>query len=146
MKKLLHSHKFKKILIGLGALVTLLIVFQAGILVGFHRANFSHRLGENYGEHRKEFLNTHGALGRIVSISLPTIIIEDREKVEKVVRADEDTEIRGGHEQMHLTDLQIGDTIAVIGKPDENAQIEAKLIRLLAPSSEQIITSTTTNQ
>jgi len=56
-------------------------------------------------------------------------VIKSRENVEKVIITAEDTTITKGQETIK-DGLKVGDRVVIIGSPDEQGQIEAKLIRL----------------
>lgn len=150
----------KTVLRSLGALVVALLIFQAGIFVGYHKASFSYRSGDNFhrmfgaSEHRgmmdregsfgffrNGFTSAYGTTGTIVKITLPAIIVAGTDKVEKVVVVNERTIVRHLREDFKSTDLKVGDSIIVIGSPDDKAQIEAKLIRVL-PTSVSMATTT----
>ena len=75
----------------------------------------------------------HGAAGKIIKTELPTFVIEGTDKVEKVIRTDDDTSIRRFRESVAATDLKIGDFVIVIGTPNDAGEIEARLIRLMPP-------------
>lgn len=161
LKDYMHSKGFKKALCVIGVLIIALIIFQAGMFVGYRRAAFSYRFGDNYhqmfGVHRGEFSdrnrmgmfggefsNTHGAIGRIISITLPTMMIEDRDGVEKVILLGSGTDIRRFRDAVKAEELKMGDTVVVMGSPNEDAQIDAKLIRLMPDSFDGHIMSTGT--
>ena len=133
-------------LIAITALFCLLAIFEAGVFVGFHKARFSERMGNNYfyrtfgapqggmhgGVFEEELPNAYGAAGKIVSVSLPTFIVDDR-GVEKVIVIRGDTQIKRFHDTATSSDIAADDFAVIIGQPDEKAQIQAKLIRLLPP-------------
>lgn len=145
MKELLHSHRSKKILKSIGLFIIILVSFQAGIMVGFHKAAFSYRFGENYYNefegkhhgndlmHNERFPDSHGAMGKVVSVHLPSLIIVDPSNTEKVVVLDDDTLVRRYRDTLPQGELKVGDFIVAIGSPNEKGEIEAKLIRLLPP-------------
>lgn len=141
-----NSPQSKTIKLLLGVIVSLLIlllVFQAGAMVGYRRALFASRLGDNYFRvfdpgprtmpswRAFDFPGGHGAIGEIVKINLPQVIVADRSEVEKVVVVDQKTIIRLGRETASSTNLKIGDSVIVLGAPDEEGQIDARLIRIL---------------
>ncbi len=157
MKQLFHSPRYKKIAYVLGVFIVLLLTFQAGMAVGFHRAEFGHRFDENYmdafGKHpegghegfRDEPFESHGAVGRVLSVSLPTIVVEDK-NVEKVVRVSSSTVVRYFRDHIDVSQIKPNDFIVVIGEPNQASEVEAKLIRMLPPppgfvASTTIITS-----
>lgn len=141
---------FKTILITLGALVVLLIVFQAGMYVGYRKANFAFRWAASY--HRnfggpqngfldnfegKDFVNGHGVAGTIVKIDGPTIIIKGLRDVEKIVTAsDATTTIKKGTDTIKISDLKTDDLIVVIGTPKDDGSVEARLIRVFDPKGD----------
>lgn len=132
-------------------LITLLLVFQAGRFVGFRQAVFSGRLGDNYframeGPNRgplgmrgprgfmtDDLPNGHGAVGKIIKINLPTLIVVGPDGLEKVVKVNDETIVRRFRDNIKISELTVGDSVVVIGSADEVSQIEAKLIRLLPP-------------
>ena len=147
------TEKFKKIVYVVAGVVILLVVFQAGEFVGFHKAAFSYGMGDNYyrafGREplprglNDDFPNAHGATGKIVSVTLPTFVIEDQNHVEKVVRITNATLIRHLRDTATTTDLVPGGFAVVIGTPNSQAEIQAAFIRLLPPPPEMGTTTAT---
>lgn len=144
--KLFQSKTFKRILFGVLAFVVLLLVFQAGMLVGFRKANFSYLWGENY--HRnfagprggfmddmrgRDFIESAGVFGQIIKIDGQNIIIRGKDNVEKIVLVKKDSIIRRFRDTLQLLDLEVDDSLVVIGEPNEAGQIKAKLIRVMPP-------------
>lgn len=162
IKNLMESKMFKKIFCALGVLVAVMIIFQAGVFVGFKKANFSYGLGDNYhrmfgdrdrggflglGERSMmrggDFSNAHGTIGKIVSVNIPLLIVAGQDGVEKNIMINEKTIIRQFRNEVKTTDLKAGDNIVVIGTPNASAQIEATLIRIM-PSLNRSTASTST--
>ena len=145
MKAIFHSHRTKKVLIGIGAFIIILLSFQAGMMVGFHKAASSYRFGDNYyhefegRDHDRGFMDndrfpdSHGAMGRIVSVHLPSLVIADPYNTEKVVVLSDDSVVRRFRDTLPHSALKTNDFIVAIGSPNEKGEIEAKLIRLLPP-------------
>lgn len=163
MKKHIKHIKEKIGRFGILKILIVLIVastiFQAGILVGYHKAGFYKSMGDNYyrpfddkgrgcgqkggmmdgirdgGKFMMQGANIpggHGAVGKIVSINLPTIVVASPDNVEKTVSISDDTLIRQFRKAISATDLKVGEYVVVIG--DTNAEVgvvKAKLIRLL---------------
>ena len=156
IKKIIESKKTMRVLYSLGAIVLALFIFHAGVLVGFRKATFSYRFGDTYyhkafgdrkesfrmGMRRNEFSIGHGAAGKVVSLELPKITILGRDGVEKTVVIDNRTEIRQFRETATTTDIKIDDYAVVLGSPNEQGEIQAKLIRLL-PAPETTTSSST---
>ena len=146
LKRFLESKILVGILYGIGIIIVLTMVFSAGVSVGFHRASFGKAWGENYernfGMMRGEgmnrfdnveqgFPNDHGAIGKIVKITLPTIIVTDKDNTEKVILISSDTKVEKMREEIKSSDLKIDDFIVVIGSPNTQGQIDAKFIRVM---------------
>lgn len=161
LKKCLQSKKFKVLLSVLGGVILALLIFQAGMFVGYRKAAFSFGYGDNYyrmfGErHHGGFMGmrsgifdeglteSHGVIGKIVKVELPTIVVSGRDGIEKVVLITPDTIIRRLRDTIPSTDLKAGDMIAVIGSPNTRSEVEAKYIRLL-PEQMQFMTGGSTS-
>jgi hypothetical protein len=148
-----QSQKFKIALGVLGALIVLLAVFRAGEFVGYRKARFSYRWGENYhrnfagprggffGDVRREFedrdfIGAHGTFGSIISIdssvtSGQTIfVVKGKDDVEKTILISDTTTIKSRRESLRINGLKVDDRVVIIGSPDEQGRIEAKLIRV----------------
>ena len=133
-------------LYALSALFVALLIFQAGMFTGERRAAFTYGTGaayyrvfdENHGPGSRDFLmEAHGAAGKIVSLNLPTFVVSGPDQTEKVVMVGDDTEIRRFHSEASSSDLGVDDFVVVIGEPNSDAQIDAKLIRILPPPPER---------
>ena len=145
IKKVFESTISTRILIVVGVVVVTMLIFSAGIFVGFHKASFGRAWGENYERNfgmgpnrmmfgRDNFPNAHGAVGKIIKIELPTIIVQDeKDNTEKVILIKEggDTRIQEMMTSIKATDLAINDYVVVIGSPNDQGQIEAKFIRVM---------------
>jgi hypothetical protein len=140
IKKVFESKVSFRILGGIGIVIVLLLIFSAGITVGFHKASFGHAWGENYERNFgmmpgrpmfDNFPNAGGAIGKIIKIELPTIIVQDKDNTEKVILIKNDTQIQKMKNSITTKDLKIDDFIVVIGVPNGQGQIEAKFIRIM---------------
>jgi len=142
IKKVFESKVFIGILYGIGIVIILGFVFSAGISVGFRKASFGHAWGDNYERNfgmmpkppflgKDNFPNAHGSIGKIIKMELPTIIVEDKDKTEKVILTKEDTEIQKMKSNITINELKIDDFVIVIGSPNDKGQIEAKFIRIM---------------
>ena len=141
------SKKYTKVIYVFGSIVVLLSTFSLGVSVGFHRASFTKAWDEHYmenfgmhgeypGQNHKHFPNAHGAIGKILKIELPTIIVADKDGTEKVIVLTQNTKIQNGITTIASTDLKINDFIITIGSPNTQGQIEAAFIRILpAPAN-----------
>ena len=145
-KEFFQSKKFTQALYGVGVAIAVLFVFQAGVFVGYKKASFSHRGGDNYfrafGERKhkgifykdalqKDFSVAHGSMGKIISLDLPSFVIENSDNTEKIALISEKTVVRRFRETISPAELNIDDFVVVIGSPDDQGRIEARLIRLM---------------
>ena len=147
--KMFESKNFKRFFIGMVIAIAILLIFEAGESVGFHKARFSYRWAENYqqnfgggmmgrggmmgiagGFSGRDYINTHGIFGPIIKIDGNTIIIKDKDNTEKTITVSSKTTIRKGMQNAAINDLKVDDNITVIGSPNDQGQIEAKFIRL----------------
>lgn len=165
IKEFVQSKVFRKILCGLGVIVIALLILQVGILVGYHKASYSYRYGDNYhktfggargelGDLNKrggmmgflrggDFSNSYGVTGKIIKIDLPTMVVIGQDGIEKVITISDDTTIMHLRDKVRASNLNINDSVVVIGSPNDDSQIEAKLIRIM-PTSQSMKTGTTT--
>ncbi|MEI6553683.1 MAG: hypothetical protein WCO09_03880 [bacterium] len=135
-------------------IIIALIIFQAGMFVGYGKAMFYRSLGDRYYKpfDQKHGPNDqfggfnsfvqdsnlpggHGAVGKIVSINLPNIVVASPDNIEKTINISNDTLIRHFRDNIGAKDLQVGDYIIVLGdtSSSDNGIVNAKLIRLLPP-------------
>ncbi|HET8575217.1 MAG TPA: hypothetical protein VFM02_03560 [Candidatus Paceibacterota bacterium] len=143
------SETARGIMIGLVVAIFLFALFQFGVFVGYQKAHFSGRLGDNY---RKNFENAHqgdpgdffggrmlpgghGASGEIVSIALPKLVIAGPNNLEKTVVVNDETLVREFRNAIKTSDLKVGDHVVVLGTPDDQGQVNAKFIRVMPPPS-----------
>lgn len=147
IKNILESKYFKGFIYGLGIFLVLSFVFQAGMMAGYKRASFGQNFGNNYEKNfrgqkpdkrimgdmvRNDLPNAHGAIGKIIRIDDSSFIVMDnKDKTEKVVIVDNKTEIRKVRSVGTVNDLKIDDYVVVIGSPNNLGQIVSKLIRII---------------
>ncbi|MES2059712.1 MAG: hypothetical protein V4438_01645 [Patescibacteria group bacterium] len=136
-------------LICIAGIIVVVTAFQAGMIVGYKKASFFFHDGDNYyramsGEHHASMMGipnddlpgSFGASGKILKVSLPTIVIEDRDNVEKTVLITDDTIIRMFRGDASTSDIKADDFAIVVGSPNSRSEIEAKLLRILpAPAT-----------
>lgn len=145
LRDVVQSKTFRGILIGVGIVLAALLIFQAGVFVGYRKASFSYRWGENYhrnfggprggflrGPADNDFANPHGAFGKIIKLDLPLVTVQSQD-AEKVVLITASTVIRRFRDTIQPADLKVDDSVVIVGSPNSAGQIEAKLIRILPP-------------
>lgn len=158
LNEFLHSATFKTLLLGACALTILMMVFTAGIFVGYKKMEFSYQWAENYprnfvtttkgsvqdfpgpqqvfvfqGRSPVQALNAYGIFGSILAVRNSSLIIKGTDEAEKNVVVSNGTEIEEGAERISIKDLEIGEQVAVIGQPNQLGQINAELIRVFNP-------------
>lgn len=142
MKDFLHSKTARFILWGLGGLVVLLIVFGAGMMVGYRSGLFASRFGANYyhnflgvGMGPGPMIQPYGATGVVISVGSSTLATKDPNGDEESIVVDSGTVIREMNATIPLGDVQDGSHVAVIGDPNGMGQIHARFIRIFGASS-----------
>lgn len=145
--KFFQSKPFIIITWSIAGLVIILFFLKVGIAIGYKKAQFSYRWGENYhlnfggprggflfladGRGETGFISSHGAVGQIIKIDGNSLIVKDRGEAEKTVLIGDNTTILRMNEEVKLADLKVDNFIVVIGDPNDAGQVEAKLIRIM---------------
>lgn len=141
-KQFLQSHTVTIMLSIIVVLVLVMGAFSVGERVGYHKASFAFQNGNNfYGTFgpngpamfNNDFADAHGSAGKVISITLPTITIEDKDNTEKIISVSDQTVIRKFRDTLTPKDIAVGDFIVAIGEPNAQSQIAATLIRILPP-------------
>jgi len=159
IKTFFQSNSISKIILILSVLLIILVVFQAGFLVGYNKGVFSNNWSKNYMMrgpddtrsffapfmHDDDDVNPHSAAGEIVSINLPTIVIKGPGRAEEIVIIGNDTTIRNFRQSASTSDLVVGKSVVVIGQPNDKGQINASLVRII-PIPKMASSSSSTDQ
>ena len=147
LKEIFKANHFNKLLMVLAGALVLVFVFAAGVLVGHEKGRFSRAWGENYyrnimGPGRRGMMNfarsdfnAHSGVGQIIKIDGNSLIIKDRSNIEKIILVTDKTAIIRDKQNIKITDLEVDDKIVVIGRPNDQGQIEARLIRGMPASA-----------
>ncbi len=158
-KKIFESKWFIGSVFAAGAIIILSAVFQWGEFAGYRRAGMAERWGNSYyrtfGRHdipggsgrflMDDFPNTNGALGKVLKLNgTSSFMIEGLDNTERMVVAGEDTVVRRFRNTVSMDDVQPDDFVVVIGEPEANGAIRAKLIRIVPEPPEFFWQSTTT--
>lgn len=150
---------FSRIVIVIGAVLVAMLVFWAGLAVGYKQAEFSYRWDRHYaevfgGKGSPFFMSFRhdgddqpfpptGAAGTIVGVHLPSVAVKGPDQAEKVVLIGSSTQLRLLHGTASTTDLRIGSFLIALGQPDANGRIQATFIRILPPPSPSDISTST---
>ena len=149
MSSFLESRKVRTVLWILGGLIVLFVVFGLGIAVGYDRAGFAAGFDRNY--FRIFFggppsgpigmmsppmpMGIHGVVGAVIDVGTSTISVTNQQDNEQSIAVSSGTVIRDGNNTVAIGDVAVGDQIAVIGEPNDQGQVAAKFIRVIATSS-----------
>jgi hypothetical protein len=147
MQELLKSAMFKGVLFTLATLILLCGVFSLGVRVGERKAQHFSRWSENYGRmfgprngpgggfpsspSFGQISDAHGAFGKVLSINGSMIVIQGKDNLEQNIFVTTSTAIRIGRDSGTLADIHPDTDAAVFGVPNEQGQIEARLIRVM---------------
>ncbi len=164
LKELTQSKSFQGILIGIVISIIALLIFQAGVIVGHHKAQFGDRMG---GSYERYFVDMgqgdfppnpnfgfgemlppggHGAAGQVIDVTLPTFVIAGPDNLERTVVVSDATVIRQFRDELGTESLEAGKFVVVLGEPNDKGEVEAKLIRFLPPPPNFINEDKTTPQ
>jgi hypothetical protein len=155
-----------RILIGLGVVCGAAVVFSLGTMAGYHKARFAEHFGENYernffgerqGRDDRGFMGNmhnrfdlppsgHGAVGRVLSVSLPNFVVIGSDNLEKVITVTNETLVRKFREEATTADIAVGMSVAVLGDPNELGAIQAKFIRVMPGMGFPLPTISSTTQ
>ncbi len=146
-KDFFQSVAFRWVVVGISVLIGAMLIFQAVVFGGYHKAEFSYRWGDNYfrgfgrphgGMMMRGFTEGNGVAGTIVKIALPELVVDGVDHVEKTVTIVPDTAIRHFREEAASSTLKVGDFIVALGSPDAQSRIEARFIRIMpAPAQKK---------
>lgn len=140
LKQIAESNKTTMTIYGLGTLLVIIVIFQAGMIVGTRRGFYQRSWNENYRDNfpmpmhagvKAQAPTAHGTAGTIISISLPTMVVQDQDGREKIVLIRDTTIIKSGTDTTVATSLLVGDMIVAIGTPNQQGQLLANLIRIM---------------
>ena len=146
-QKPVYPDILKIIIYGLIGLIVAVLIFGAGVKVGGLKARYAYRWADNYHKNfagpnrgfmmgdwrdltKEDFMEAHGIFGEIIEINEKDFVIKGRKNTENVILTAPDTVIKNGRETIEKSGLKTGDRVVVIGSPNEQGQIEAKLIRI----------------
>lgn len=147
-KKFFSSHAVPKAIAVLAIFLVILIIFQAGFIVGFHKATFSFNWDKNYLSNLNDprsvmasfmqdndDVNPHGAVGEIISINMPSILVRRSGGAEEIINIGTTTVIRNLRQIASSSALTLHKQVIVIGEANTSGQIDATLIRILPEES-----------
>lgn len=83
------------------------------------------------GFNNRGYLRSHGAIGEILKIDGSTITVQGRDEAEKIVLLDDKTKFEKDDQDVKASDLKVGDSVFVIGGPNDAGQVRAKVLRIV---------------
>lgn len=145
LKETFHSRPISSTILLLAILLIILLIFQAGMFVGYRKASFGLNWRANFYNnpddpqsvfapfmHYGNEINPRGIVGEIISVRMPHFIIKGAGPDERIVYIDPNTAIRCPIGSASTSDLVLGQHVVVIGRPGEKGILNATLIRLLS--------------
>ena len=148
IKNFIESKKTSRIMTAVVILAGVIFVFHMGEEFGYRKAEIMDHMSGGYNkafgprDSRRngpmgylfdDQTGTHGVAGKIISVTAEKILVEGNEGIEKTIIIDKDTLIKKQRETVLPETLKANDFIVVIGSPDTNGQIKAKIIRIVPP-------------
>lgn len=154
MPEFIKSKVLMWILAGLAGIAVLAGVFQLGVSLGERKALHFNRWSENYGRNfgprgmlepgfSREMMRapqpfggpmlpgSHGIFGKVLSTDGVSFVVQGQDSVEQSILVTSSTAIRSGNSEAKISDIKAEQSVSVFGRPNDQGQIEAKLIRLL---------------
>lgn len=135
-----QSKVFHGMIYGILIVIIAGLIFQAGVTVGIKITSFGKDFDDHYTENfgpmrmfeaGSHAQNPNGAIGKIISVNLPTFSVEEPNNIEKSVVITDDTITRLMHAPADTSMLTPGTFVVVIGDPNTQGQILAKFIRII---------------
>ena len=117
-------------LVAVGVLVAAGTVFAAGFFVGRSSANAASFNNLSRGVNR----GGHGAIGAIQSVVDQKIILSMRGGKTQVILISTETRLEKNYQKIGLTDFKINDQVIVIGSPNSEGEINARLVGVIDSS------------
>ncbi len=145
----------KKVLILLIIILVAMVIFSAGVAVGFLKGEFSERWDRHYMEVMSGPVSPfydignrapspHGTAGQVMSSAGGQLLVKGQSDTEYVVIVSPQTVIRQIHNQGTTTDIQVGSWITAIGSPDESGRLIATFIRIMPSPPQQTVSQSST--
>ena len=141
-----RSKLFAGIVAGVCIMLVVMCIFEVGVMVGYHEATFSSRWGQNYernfgnmgmmqGLPDGHLPSPDGTLGKIISISndasSTTLVVNNSQKPEEKILINSDTLVRDHEKTISASSLTVGSYVVILGIPNDQGEIEAKLVRVV---------------
>jgi hypothetical protein len=142
MQNFIQSKFLHGVLIGIAGLVAVLAIFALGMGVGAARASRFSRWCE---ANERQFsqpgpmghmgvpafpADAHGVFGDVLSTSGTSMTVEGQDGIEHEVLFTSSTRVRSGQVDATTTDIRSNAHVGVLGDPDDQGGIEARLIRI----------------
>ncbi|MDO8583987.1 MAG: hypothetical protein Q7R83_02290 [bacterium] len=141
MPELIQSTWVKATLFAVLGLVLIVGGLFVGLSMGERRGSHFFRFSERYDRllgpeenmpfGRPPLPGIHGVSGKVLSVSTSTLILENPDNIEQDIAVSSSTDVRSGMRPISLDQITPGQIVVVFGAPNNQGQIEARLIRLM---------------
>ncbi len=125
--------KTRTLLYTLSGILVLLVVFGAGIVVGYRRALFAVAWSGRMFRHMPGAFgpfDAHGVAGEVTQVSTSTITVVSSDGNERTVSISSGTLIRGMTGALTMAEIKAGDRVTILGDPEPDGQVFARFIRV----------------
>jgi hypothetical protein len=157
LSQFVKSKLFAGVVMGVAITLVVICIFEAGVALGYHEATFSSHWGENYSTNfggtdyglDSHQPTAHGSIGKILSVSTSgattTLVVDGDSHPEQKVLVDSDTTIRSQENTMTVSSLTAGTYVVILGTPDDQGVIDAKLVRIVPSPTSVPLTADSTS-
>ncbi len=148
LTEFITSKYVARIIVALAVVSGMLFAFGAGMTIGYNKAKFVDGWGKNYERNvimpmrirpgilrQPGFMDPHGTDGVILKINGQSLVVQGKDRNEKIITVSDNTLIRNGDQTIRFSNLNEGQSIVVIGAPTNEGQILAKFIRVLTDNA-----------
>jgi hypothetical protein len=145
-KVLPQKPNYRKIALIVSGAILIILIFGSGIVLGKYITKPNRQLvsegqiGENLvkgqGQKGMQKNKKRGLLGDVIKTEADKITIKGADGQEKAVITNDQTKIKKQGSDIKITDIKTGDRIMVVGKPNDQGVITAKMIKVMAPKAE----------
>lgn len=139
-----QSKTIQTVLMVLTLVLIALGLIRLGMGLGYRQARFVGAFGDNFernlvgprGGGRTMLFGMmgpfgNGAVGDIVSINYPQLVVSGSDGLEKTVLVSTSTVIHQFRGNISTSTLRVGQRVIILGSPNDKGQIEAKLLRVM---------------
>ncbi len=160
LKKICVSKWFRVSIKVLALIIIISLSFSLGELVGFKKSGFVEDWGRGYGKNFRNdrfegilgmmgggmmrgyfnsfqnlrggmMVSSHGIYGQVISNDGSSLMIALGNNVEDKILVSSTTLLRNETGNVQLSDIKVGESVAIVGNPNNSGEIEARFIRII---------------